>query len=462
MAIPVKTISGFVPYSHLAARLADVFALFAGGFVAYWMRFDSLQGMVERYQWMVLSGTLLGLIIFSACGVYRSWRGAVRVELVVRIAHAFAFLAAVIFTYLYFTKTGTEFSRLWLGYWLVDAFVISVGIRVIAYPVLNGIRRHGHNRKSVALIGDADSCRTALERIRKEESTGFDVTVLRLMDASSCKHLGVPDCRAFDSELDADLQADEIWVCLPLSRGAVVEGILTSLKHCTGNVRYMPDMQGLRLLNHDISSVAGLYLLDMSCSPLSGTARVIKALEDRLIALMILTLVSPVMVLIALAVKLTSRGPVFYRQERMSWNGQPFDMLKFRTMPVDNEQQGVCWGQAGSKKTTPIGRWLRRSSLDELPQFINVLKGEMSIVGPRPERTIFVEQFKNEIPGYMQKHMVQAGITGWAQVNGWRGDTDLHKRIEFDLWYIDNWSVWLDLKIIFLTFWRGMFHPNGQ
>lgn len=462
MAIPVKTISGFVPYSHLAARAADLFALFMGGFIAYAMRFGSLISMVERYQWMILSGTLMGLIVFSACGVYRSWRGAVRVELVVRIVHAFAILSGIIFTYLYFTKTGARFSRLWLGLWLVDAFILSVGIRCVAYPVLNRIRSRGHNRKSVILIGDADSCRTAIARIRREPSSGFDIVQVRLMDGAGCKTMAVPDCRAFDAEKDANLRADEIWVCLPLARGALVERILKSLSHCTGNVRYMPDMQGLRLLNHDISSVAGLYLLDMSCSPLSGTARLVKAMEDKLIAAIILVLSSPFLVLIALAVKATSRGPVFYRQERMSWNGKPFYMLKFRTMPVNSEAEGVQWGRAKAKKTTPIGRWLRRSSLDELPQFINVLKGDMSIVGPRPERTRFVEKFKHEIPGYMQKHMVKAGITGWAQIHGWRGDTDLHKRIEFDLWYVDNWSVWLDLKIIFLTAWRGFFHPHAN
>ncbi len=146
----------------------------------------------------------------------------------------------------------------------------------------------------------------------------------------------------------------------------------------------------------------------------------------------------------------------------MSWNGDTFQMLKFRSMSTDSETDGIRWGGADSKKVTPVGRFLRRSSLDELPQLINVIKGEMSLVGPRPERTVFVEQFKREIPGYMQKHMVHAGITGWAQVHGWRGDTDLKVRIEHDLWYIDNWSVWLDLKILFLTVWRGFFHPHAQ
>ncbi|WP_106478741.1 undecaprenyl-phosphate glucose phosphotransferase [Phytohalomonas tamaricis] len=461
MAIPIKTISGFTPYSHLAARLADASAIIIGGFIAYLMRFDSVYDMVERYQWMMLFGTLLGMIIFSGSGVYRSWRGAVRVELVVRIAHSFAILAAIIFTYLYFSKTGARFSRLWLVYWLLYSFVLSVGIRTVAYPILNRLRRRGKNRKSVALVGDLESCQTAIARMRTVPSVGFDIVRVRLMDASQCGEISISDCRPFDSTLDNNLQTDEVWICLPLSRGAAAEEVLYCLRHSMVNIRYMPDMQGLRLLNHDISTVGGLYLLDMSCSPMSGPSHFIKLIEDKFISIFILLLTFPLLICIALMVKVSSRGPVFYRQERMSWNGKPFQMLKFRTMPVDSEKDGISWGQAKFKKTTSIGKWLRRTSLDELPQFINVLKGEMSIVGPRPERTIFVEHFKDEIPGYMQKHMVNAGITGWAQVNGWRGDTDLKKRIEYDLWYIENWSVWLDFKIIFLTIFKGLLGKNA-
>ncbi len=462
MARIAKTLSGFEAYSHLAARFADAASLLASGFLAYWLRFGSLDDMVERYQWMMLSGMLLGMVIFGACGLYRSWRGAVRVELVVRIVHAFVILGGTIFTYLYFTKSGAEFSRLWLGMWLLGACVLSIGLRTVAYPLLNRLRSQGRNRKRVILVGDAESCLTAARHIAAQPSAGFDIQAARLLDASGCARMNIADCRAFDSELDATLASDEIWVCLPLARGNQVEKILRDLDHCIGNIRYMPDMQGLRLLNHDISTVAGLYLLDMSCTPMSGPARFIKAAEDKLLAGFALLLLSPLMLLIALSVKLTSRGPVFYRQERMSWNGESFQMLKFRSMPVDCEAEGVRWGGAGEKRVTLVGRFLRRSSLDELPQLLNVIKGDMSMVGPRPERTVFVEQFKHEIPGYMQKHMVLAGITGWAQVHGWRGDTDLKARIEHDLWYIDNWSIWLDLKILFLTVWRGFFHPHAQ
>jgi putative colanic acid biosynthesis UDP-glucose lipid carrier transferase len=203
--------------------------------------------------------------------------------------------------------------------------------------------------------------------------------------------------------------------------------------------------------------------LDLRVSPMSEPANVLlKAIEDRLLSLLILLLISPVMLLLALGVKLSSPGPVFYRQERVGLNGKPFNMLKFRSMPVDVEKDGVKWGSAGSKTNTWFGAFIRKTSLDELPQFINVLLGDMSIVGPRPERSVFVEQFKHEIPGYMQKHMVKAGITGWAQIHGLRGDTCLKTRVEFDLWYIQHWSLWLDIKIIILTLFKGFVHSNAR
>jgi putative colanic acid biosynthesis UDP-glucose lipid carrier transferase len=196
---------------------------------------------------------------------------------------------------------------------------------------------------------------------------------------------------------------------------------------------------------------------------MDGANRYIKAAEDRILTLIILSLIAPFMLLIGIGVKLSSPGPVFYRQERLGWNGEVFTMYKFRTMPVDVEREtGAIWSRSGEKRATKFGAFLRKTSLDELPQFFNVLKGDMSIVGPRPERAVFVDKFKDEIPDYMKKHLVKAGVTGWAQVNGWRGDSDLKKRIECDMFYIENWSFWFDLKIILLTLVKGFVHKNAH
>jgi putative colanic acid biosynthesis UDP-glucose lipid carrier transferase len=193
----------------------------------------------------------------------------------------------------------------------------------------------------------------------------------------------------------------------------------------------------------------------------SRIVKIPKRAEDIVLSIIILFLISPIMLIIAIGIKVTSPGPIFYRQTRVTLNNKNFSMLKFRSMPMDTEKNYVQWGDSKSKINTKFGQFIRASSLDELPQFLNVIKGEMSIVGPRPERDIFVEKFAQEIPGYMDKHKVKAGITGWAQINGWRGDTSLEKRIEFDLYYINNWTFWFDLKIILLTIFKGFINKNA-
>jgi putative colanic acid biosynthesis UDP-glucose lipid carrier transferase len=228
--------------------------------------------------------------------------------------------------------------------------------------------------------------------------------------------------------------------------------VLSSLQRHSVQVCFVPDIFNFTLLHHSMTEIAGLPVINLTDSPLEGVNLLGKSIEDFVLSLAILVATSPLLLLLAIGVKLSSPGPVFFRQERITWNGARFQMLKFRTMPTDAESAtGPVWATVGDRRSTPFGAFLRRWSLDELPQFINVLRGEMSIVGPRPERPEFVEHFRREIPGYMQKHLVKAGITGWAQVNDFRGNTSLTKRIQYDLYYIEHWSLWFDLRIIALT-----------
>jgi putative colanic acid biosynthesis UDP-glucose lipid carrier transferase len=233
-----------------------------------------------------------------------------------------------------------------------------------------------------------------------------------------------------------------------------IEELCQQLHSTVVEIKLVPDIASLRLLNYSTTYLDGMPIINLSISPMSLSNKMIKWLEDKVLASFILMAISPLLIVIAIGIKLTSKGPVFYRQERIGVNGKKFNMLKFRSMPV-NDNKDIIWGNADAKQKTKIGQFLRTTSLDELPQFINVLKGDMSIVGPRPERTVFVEQFKHEIDSYMQKHLVQAGITGWAQVNGWRGDSSLKNRLEYDLFYIENWSLLFDLKIIMMTVYKG-------
>ena len=275
----------------------------------------------------------------------------------------------------------------------------------------------------------------------------------------------IPDLGSLD-EVVAYLEThpvDQVWIGLSLRHIDKIRRLVDALHTVTAEVRLILDITSFRLLNHSIAQIDGIPVINMSVSPMTGVNRIIKWCEDKILAALLLLALSPLLLLLALLVKCSSPGPVLYRQARVGWNGKVFDMFKFRSMPAEVEKdQPIVWGRAAQKQPTTIGRWLRKTSLDELPQLINVLKGEMSLVGPRPERPQFVEEFKHRIPSYMQKHLVNAGMTGWAQINGWRGDTDLHKRIEYDLWYIEHWSLWLDLKILLLTVLGGFLDRHTE
>jgi len=311
------------------------------------------------------------------------------------------------------------------------------------------LRHRGFNLRHVALVGSGSAADNLQQRIQSASWSGYSISkTLTNINQSELEEL-------------ASSSVDEIWLSLPLGDEAAIRKTLHALRHSTASIRLIPDLFTLRLINHGVSDILGVAMYDLSTSPMTGTNQALKWIEDKVLSIAILTFISPLMVALAIGVKLSSPGPIFYRQERVGLNGNTFNMLKFRSMPVDTEKSGVQWGGSAAKATTRFGQFIRKTSLDELPQFLNVLKDDMSIVGPRPERPMFVEQFKDEIPDYMKKHLVKAGITGWAQVNGWRGDTDLATRIEYDLFYIENWSIGLDLKIILLTIFKGFVGKNA-
>ncbi|MBC7659664.1 MAG: undecaprenyl-phosphate glucose phosphotransferase [Chitinophagaceae bacterium] len=249
-----------------------------------------------------------------------------------------------------------------------------------------------------------------------------------------------------------DQPTHSLLIALPTAQASFIDTHLESIAMQVSEIKIIPDIARFTKLNPGIELLEGLPLISVHESPLAGSNLLAKRLMDMLGATVALIIFSPVMLAIAVFVRMTSPGPVFYKQERMGLDGSSFQCLKFRSMPVDVEKHtGAVWAQAGDNRATPLGNFLRRTSLDELPQFINVLMGDMSLVGPRPERPVFVKQFRKEISGYMLRHKVKTGMTGWAQVNGWRGSTSIEKRIECDLYYIQNWSIWLDIKILFMT-----------
>lgn len=444
--------------------LVDMAMIVAGAFFAYVWRFD---GAVwgGNYVGPVIVGVMLALSLFPSLGLYDSWRGRNPVDQVRAVTVGwFAVILGVILIG-FALKQSSEYSRLWMLWWALLSWVLLVFGRVTTFATLRELRAKGWNHRRILVVGNKALAEEALTRVTATPSTGWEVLASAMIDHDGCRRFAGVRVVKYGSRterLARRFGADEVWLCLPLDQQPLIDRVLWDFRHSTITLRLVPNLHGMRLIRHPVTEILGVPMLNLNVSPMQGLSRLVKAVEDRALALIILALISPVLLAAAIGVKLSSPGPIFFRQQRMGWNGRLFTILKFRSMPVDVESKsGAVWAKAGEQRSTRFGGFLRRTSLDELPQFLNVLKGDMSIVGPRPERPIFVEQFKEEIPGYMRKHMVKAGITGWAQVNGWRGSTDLNKRIEHDLYYIEHWSFWFDLKIIFLTIFKGFVHKNA-
>lgn len=441
-------------------RGTDLLAILLGFSFSIWI----VNGDIWPQKSFILTLFLSFVIAFwlyPHLGMYRTWRGEPKLKEISLATYCWTINQLILGAIYYISDNSINYDNILFIYWYLIGLVILVFIRFTIRVLLNIYRSKGGNQRHVLVIGDGNIANRMVAKVFNSPWTGYRI-VGSFGDEplTDCNLLG--DFNDIENYIEEHCEEiDQIWIALPLSDELLVEQILHGLRNATQTIRYIPDMRGFRLINHSVSDIAGMPVINLSMSPISGSNQLLKSLEDKFLSGIILLMISPILIAMAIGVKLTSPGPVFYRQERVSWNNKKFMMLKFRSMPQDSEKDGAQWGGAKNKTNTKFGQFIRKTSLDELPQFINVLKGDMSIVGPRPERTVFVEQFKDEIPGYMQKHMVKAGITGWAQINGWRGDTDLQKRIDCDLYYIDNWSFWLDIKIIFLTIFKGFVNKNA-
>lgn len=458
-----KNYSGFI---NIFSRFSDPVVVILAAYTSFVIRFGQFHLNIPKdYRILMLFSFLCVLLIFPLFNLYSSWRGQSLFRQARTVLMAWSAVVLIVITILFGLKISAEYSRLWLTSWAILGLVFLLITRISIYYFLQYQRKHGRNIRSVVIVGAGDLGKRTLKRANDASWMGYKVKAF-FDDNAKLKNQYIDgvEVKGSLSEVEPYLtqnEIDEIWIALPLRSEERMKKLLTDLSLHTVNIKLIPDIFGFSLLHHSLTEIAGLPAVNLSVSPMDGLNRVIKAIEDRIIAALILILISPLMVVLSIGVKLSSPGPVFYRQERISWNNKPIMMLKFRSMPVNDEKDGAVWGNAQAKEVTKFGKFIRKTSLDELPQFINVLLGDMSIVGPRPERTEFVEKFKREIPGYMQKHMMKAGITGWAQINGWRGDTCLKSRVEHDLYYIENWSLWFDLKIIFLTVFKGFVNKNA-
>ena len=402
--------------------------------------------------------------IFLLSGLYDQTRARRLPLLAYGVARA-VFLGFVAIVGALFFYREFSFSRVYMLIFGGLTLAGMVALRLIVYYGLRRARRHGRNQSRVLIVGAGRAGKRLARAFRQYPWMGLDV--VGFLDDEKTERpdvLGAVDeaPRIVDEARENGRPIDYVYLALPLTAADRIEPVVDALSTRLAHVCLVPDLLHFDILNSRISDVSGMPVIHLIDEAPLEFRRLMKRVLDVSFSLVFLVVASPLMAAIAGAVKLSSPGPVFYRQERMGLNGERFTMLKFRTMPTDTESEtGATWAKKGGDRATRVGRFLRRTSLDELPQFWNVVRGDMAVVGPRPERPVFIEKFRDRVPGYMLRHKTRAGITGWAQVNGWRGNTSLEKRIEHDLYYIQNWSLLFDLKIMWLTLWRGFVHENA-
>ena len=342
----------------------------------------------------------------------------------------------------------------------VNLIVLSItrlGIRIC----LREIRRRGLNTRRLLVVASPELCTRLCIKLAQGSHYGYRI----LGPIEVAEYTTASKTSLFEKVREAlrTSPADEVILGLPAEARELSEAIVGECESRGINVRLVPDLFPLIQSDTQVYDLGGLPLINVRLYPTEYFGYLIlKRGLDLVIAVLVLALFSPVFLMIAVLIALTSQGPVLLAQERMGLNGKKFKMLKFRTMQYpETWDPKTHWTKPNDRHVTPLGRWLRRSNLDELPQFVNVIKGEMSLVGPRPERPFFIEQFRQQVPDYMVRHYVKCGITGWAQVNGWRGDTSIRERFAHDLYYVQNWALSLDFKILTLTLLRSFFHPNA-
>lgn len=455
----------------MVIRGMDVFAVLVAGLVAYFYKFGNLY-LTQNYVAALFIASILTFIVFSFFRIYESVRGQSIWQYISRLTQAILVVLLFLAGLAFLTKTGESFSRSWFIIWSVISLLFLILFRCSLLLALRFMRTQGLNERRVIIIGAGKLGTKLAETVQHALWTGFRIIVFfddYAKDKASAIR-GIPIVATPESiseYLKSSRETiDEIWIALPLRAEERVKELLYKLRHDTILVRFVLNIFGLNLFNHSITDLAGIPTLNLNASPMVGLNRLVKAIEDRVLSALILILVSPLLLLIAIGVKCTSKGPILFKQLRHGWDGRIIKVYKFRTMVQHKEIGGVLTqASVNDARITPLGRFLRKTSLDELPQFYNVIQGRMSIVGPRPHAVEHNEFYKDSIKAYMQRHKVKPGITGWAQVNGWRGETErlekMEKRVEYDLYYIENWSLLLDLKIIFLTFFQGFINKNA-
>ena len=450
--------------------VADMILVGSAWVTAYYLRFEVFAEWpvplpewepVDRYLAFVPWILITAALTFWASGLYVPDRAQRWTRLIRSVGKAVALSLLITMAFFSFYR-DFYVSRLTILIFAAFTPFAMIMLRVGMYLIIHRSRRQNRSRRRVLIVGAGVAGRRLQRSFDEYPWMGFKVVgFLDDHKTDAPDILGTTDdvVRIVDS---AEEPVDHVYIALPLKAADRIEQLVSALSTRLVHVCLVPDLLQLDIINSRITDVDGLPVIHIIDEAPMDFRRFVKRVTDVAFSLVVLLLLSPLLIVISILVKLSSPGPVLYRQERMSLNGQRFGMLKFRSMPVSAEKDsGPVWATKGEDRATTVGKFLRRTSLDELPQFLNVLKGDMSVVGPRPERPVFIDQFKDRVPRYMLRHKMKAGITGWAQVNGWRGDTSITERIRHDLYYIQNWTLLLDVKIMLLTVWKGFVNRNA-
>ena len=405
------------------------------------------------------------LILYNAFDMYSSKRTAKsKYELFNIIkANTVGLLAIMVCMY---AINLPDFSRGMIAVFYGINMVAEALMRKTVRYVLRFFRKKGYNIKHILLVGYSRAAEAYIDKIIANPEWGYEVCGIlddRIPRGTTYKGIKVVGDIDNLPLILADNKLDEIGITLALEDYDRLEDIVNICEKSGVHTKFIPDYNRVIPSSPYLEDLGGLAVVNIRRVPLTNTANMLmKRVMDIFGAIVAIILFSPFMLVAAIGIKLTSKGPLIFKQERVGLHNRPFKMYKFRTMEVQKEEEEKKgWTKKDDPRVTKIGKILRKTSIDEMPQFFNVLKGDMSLVGPRPERPLFVEKFREEIPRYMIKHQVRPGLTGWAQVNGYRGDTSIRKRIEYDLYYIENWTMGFDLKILFLTFFKGFINKNA-
>jgi putative colanic acid biosysnthesis UDP-glucose lipid carrier transferase len=423
-----------------------------------------------RFQVLGLATFLLTIMVFQAANLHQPWRGANLAGLVRRVFLSWIVVIAILSVMSYVTKTSAFYSRKVVLTWMAAAPAALVALRLQMFLGLRWLRQQGRNTRRVVIAGAGDLGRRLAWNMVDTPWLGMRLD--GFFDDRQCGEVelrpGSKNYKGYPilgnlNDMIAYIQENQVhmvYLALPLRAEERLREVVEALRDTTASVYYVPDVFTFSLLTAGFTDLRGIPLISLWETPFFGFNGWVKRLEDLVLASLILLVVSPVMLLVALGVKLSSPGPIIFKQRRYGLDGHEITVYKFRTMRVCEDGPQIRQATADDRRVTPLGHFLRRTSLDELPQFINVLQGAMSIVGPRPHAVAHNEYYRRLIPGYMLRHKVRPGLTGWAQVNGWRGETEtiekMEKRVEYDLDYLRRWSLWFDLKIIWLTIFRSL------